>query len=150
METGIVKDRIECSGAIIVARTTRRLILLQKTNGKHKDRWTLPGGTHHNGESPWQGLTREVNEELGFTPAFLKTFPVEKFVSNDQVFTFQTYLCVVETEFIPQLSKEHKAWGWFHLDSLPKPIHKALEQSFRNKVFQIKLSTIFDILDTIT
>jgi len=120
---------------------------LQKAEGKHAGRWGLVGGTNHSNESAWQGLQREIEEELGAMPDIKKTIPLERFVSNDSMFNFHTYFCVVESEFIPVLSDEHLAWGWFDLDNLPKPVHKGLDLSLRNKTIHIKLQTVFDIIN---
>jgi len=140
-------DIIDCSGALICARSTKRFLLLQKAEGKHAGRWGLVGGTNHSNESAWQGLQREIEEELGAMPDIKKTIPLERFVSNDSMFNFHTYFCVVESEFIPVLSDEHIAWGWFDLDNLPKPVHKGLDLSLRNKTIHIKLQTVFDIIN---
>jgi len=121
--------------------------LIQKSEGKHAGRWGLVGGTNHSNESAWQGLQREIEEELGSMPNIKKTIPLERFVSNDSLFNFHTYFCVVEAEFIPVLSNEHIAWGWFNLESLPKPVHKGLELSLRNKIIQNKIQTIHEIAD---
>lgn len=120
---------------------------MQKAEGKHAGRWGLVGGTNHSNESAWQGLQREIEEELGAMPDIKKTIPLERFVSNDSMFNFHTYFCVVESEFIPVLSDEHIAWGWFDLDNLPKPVHKGLDLSLRNKTIHIKLQTVFDIIN---
>lgn len=107
METRTVTDKIVCSGALIYAKTSRRFLLVQKSRGKHQGTWGLVGGTNIAGENPWQGLQREMVEEIGFMPDIIKTLPIETFVSNDTVFNFHTYLCVVEKEFVPTLSEEH-------------------------------------------
>jgi len=148
METRTL-DIIDCSGALICAKNSRRFIFLQKTQGKHKGHWGLVGGTNNYGESAWTGLTREIEEELGFIPEITKTIPLEKFVSNDSLFQFHTFFCVVEQEFIPMLSNEHNAWGWFTLDSPPKPLHKALDLSLRNKIIQTKIQTMLDIIESL-
>jgi 8-oxo-dGTP pyrophosphatase MutT (NUDIX family) len=123
------------------------VLLLQKTSGKHAGRWGLVGGTNYTHETAWQGLLREIHEEIGFVPEIKKTLPLEKFVSPDSKFNFHTYFCVVETEFIPVLSEEHTAWGWFNLSVLPKPIHKGLDLSLSNKIIQTKIQTIIDIIN---
>lgn len=146
METRTLKDKIECSGAIICAKDTARILLLQKTEGKHAGKWVLPGGTNNEGETAYQGLQRELSEELGHLPSFIKTIPLEKFVSNDQVFNFNTYFCIVENEFCIQTSKEHTGWGWFNINHLPKPTHKGLEASLKNKNTQLKIQTIIEII----
>jgi len=140
---------IDCSGALICARDTRRFLLLQKREGKHAGRWGLVGGTNHSDESAWQGLCREIEEELGVMPDIKKTLPLERFVSNDSLFKFHTYFCVVDSEFIPKLSNEHVAWGWFDLDYLPKPVHKGLDLSLRNRIIQTKIQTVIDIIDVL-
>ena len=149
METGTLKDRIVCSGALFYARTTGRILLLQKQHGKHAGTWGLVGGTNDLGESAWQGLQREINEEIGSPPNILKTMPLETFVSNDSVFNFHTYLCVVQDEFVPVLSDEHSAWAWGTIDGAPKPLHQALRSSFGNKSMRTKLQTVFDVMDLI-
>ena len=140
---------VDCSGALICSRNTHRFLLLQKREGKHAGRWGLVGGTNHSNESAWQGLCREIEEELGAMPDIKKTIPLEKFVSNDSLFKFHTYFCVVDSEFIPKLSNEHVAWGWFDLDCLPKPVHKGLDLSLRNRVIQTKIQTVIDIIDSL-
>jgi 8-oxo-dGTP pyrophosphatase MutT (NUDIX family) len=149
METSAVKDRIICSGALFYAKSTRRVLLLQKAHGKHASTWGLVGGTTVNGESPWQGLQREIVEEIGAMPNVIKNIPLETFVSNDNVFNFHTYLCVIKEEFIPILSEEHSAWAWATIDYAPKPLHQGLRSSFGNKTILAKLQTVFDVVDLI-
>jgi 8-oxo-dGTP pyrophosphatase MutT (NUDIX family) len=149
METSTVKDRIICSGALFYAKSTRRVLLLQKAHGKHAGTWGLVGGTNVQGESPWQGLQREIVEEIGTTPTVIKNIPLETFVSNDNVFNFHTYLCVIKDEFIPNLSEEHCAWAWATIDFAPKPLHQGLRSSFGNRAIRTKLQTVFDVVDLI-
>lgn len=143
------KERIVCSGALFYSKSTNRLLLLQKANGKHAGTWGLVGGTNIEGESAWQGLQREIVEEIGSLPEILKTIPLETFVSNDSVFNFHTYLCVVENEFVPQLSTEHGGWAWSTVDGAPRPLHQGLRSSFGNKNIRTKLQTVFDIVNLI-
>lgn len=149
MATGTVTNKIICSGALFYSRNTKRVLLLQKSHGKHQGTWGLVGGTNIEGETAWQGLLREVEEEIGFVPEILKTVPLETFVSNDKVFNFHTYLCVVDKEFIPHLSDEHYGWAWSGIDNTPKPLHQGLKNSFTNRVIKTKLQTIFDMLELI-
>jgi len=123
--------------------------LLQKAQGKHQGTWGLVGGTNIEGENPWQGLQREIAEEITLVPKILKTIPLETFVSNDKVFNFHTYLCVIENEFVPVLSDEHIGWAWSDIDHCPKPLHQGLRSSFSNRAIRSKLQTIFDIIELI-
>ena len=144
-----MKDQIVCSGAVFYAKSTKRILLLQKATGKHQGTWGLVGGTNIEGETAWQGLQREIVEEIGQMPTIIKTIPLETFVSNDSVFNFHTYLCVIDSEFVPQLSTEHQGWAWCTIDGAPKPLHQGLRSSFSNKTIRTKLQTIFDIVELI-
>jgi 8-oxo-dGTP pyrophosphatase MutT (NUDIX family) len=149
MENRTLKEKIVCSGALIYAKSTKRFLLLQKAKGKNQGTWGLVGGTNVQGESPWQGLQREVQEEIGCIPDIIKTLPIETFVSNDTIFNFHTYLCVVENEFIPILSEEHCAWAWVTIDHCPRPLHQGLKNSLSSKIIRTKLQTIFDLIKLI-
>jgi ADP-ribose pyrophosphatase YjhB (NUDIX family) len=150
VENRTITDRIVCSGALIYAKSTRRFLLVQKAQGKHTGTWGLVGGTNLQNENPWQGLQREIIEEIGQLPIIIKTIPLETFVSSDQVFNFHTYLCVIENEFVPVLSSEHIAYAWSTIDYAPKPLHQGLRNSFSNKTTRTKLQTVFDLVDIIT
>lgn len=149
MENRNLNDKIICSGALIYSRSTQRFLLLQKASGKHAGTWGLVGGTNLQNENPWQGLQREIQEEIGSIPNITKTIPLETFVSNDTVFNFHTYLCVVENEFVPVLSDEHLGWAWSVMESTPKPLHQGLRNSFSNKTVKTKLQTVFNVMDLI-
>lgn len=143
------KNKIVCSGALFYSKQTKRILLLQKSRGKHQGTWGLVGGTNETQETPWQGLQREICEELGSLPSIIKTIPLETFVSNDTVFNYHTYLCVVEKEFIPTLSSEHTGYAWSFIEFAPKPLHQGLRNSFGNKIIKTKLQTIFDIIELV-
>lgn len=149
MENSSLKDKIVCSGALFYAKNTKRFLLLQKAHGKHEGTWGLVGGTNLQNENPWQGLKREVVEEIGAMPKVLKTIPIETFVSNDTVFNFHTFLCVIDDEFVPVLSDEHIGWAWVTIDKAPRPLHQGLRNSFGSKIIRTKLQTIFDLVDLI-
>jgi 8-oxo-dGTP pyrophosphatase MutT (NUDIX family) len=149
MENSVIKDKIVCSGALFYAKSTRRFLLVQKARGKHEGTWGLVGGTNIVGETPWQGLRREVIEEIGTMPSIIKTIPIETFVSNDTVFNFHTYLCVIDQEFVPSLSDEHCGWAWVTIDRAPKPLHQGLRNSFSSKTIRTKLQTVFDLVELI-
>jgi ADP-ribose pyrophosphatase YjhB (NUDIX family) len=79
------KDRIKCSGALFYAKSTGRILLLQKARGKHSGTWGLVGGTNELSETPWEGLKREIRAEIGTFPDIKKSIPLETFVSNDSI-----------------------------------------------------------------
>ena len=138
-----MKDLIVCSGALFYAKKTEKILLLQKGT------WSLVGGTAQNNENPWKNLIREIEEEIGFMPEIKKSMPLETFVSNDLVFNFHTFLCVVDKEFIPSLSSEHIGYSWTTIDYAPKPLHQGLRSSFSNRLIRNKLQTVFQVMNII-
>ena len=100
-----MKENIICSGALFYATSTKRFLFLQRTDEKTQGSWGLVGGQARTTESAFEGLKREIEEEIGSTPVFKKVIPLELFTSNDQKFFFHTYLIAVENEFIPKLNE---------------------------------------------
>lgn len=99
------------------------------------------------GETAWQGLQREIEEEINLKEKILKTVPLETFISNDEKFHFHTYLCVVKEEFIPQLNGEHDGYAWASLNQWPKPLHTGLANTLRSRVSRAKLETVLHLIE---
>jgi|TARA_B110000211_G_scaffold180578_1_gene204366 8-oxo-dGTP pyrophosphatase MutT (NUDIX family) len=142
-----MKDNITvCSGALFYALNTKRFLFLHRTQGRTGNLWGLVGGTNEKAETPWEGLKREIIEEIG-TVEIKKTMPLETFVSNDTNFLFHTYLCVVNQEFLPTLNHEHDGYAWVSFGQWPKPLHNGLKNTLNNKTNQRKLETVFRVID---
>jgi 8-oxo-dGTP pyrophosphatase MutT (NUDIX family) len=142
----MINKKTVCSGAIIYARDTKRFLFLHRTKGRSGNLWGLVGGTNEHAETPWEGLKREIFEEIGEI-IIKKTMPLETFVSNDTKFLFHTYLCVVDKEFLPTLNDEHDGYAWVDFGKWPKPLHNGLKNTLTNKVNQTKLETVFKVID---
>jgi 8-oxo-dGTP pyrophosphatase MutT (NUDIX family) len=139
-------DEIVCSGALVYSLNTQRFLFLHRSNGKRSnDVWGLVGGTNEGCETPWEGLRREIEEEIGKVD-IKKVLPLETFVSNDTKFKFHTYLCVVVDEFIPTLNSEHDGYAWCSFRKWPKPLHLGLRNTLQNKTNLSKLETVFEVL----
>ena len=134
---------IVCSGALFYTLDTNRFLFLHRSNGKQANMWGIVGGTNQNTETPWEGLKREIQEEIGSIPKIKKTLPLETFVSNDEQFEFHTYIVVVQSEFIPVLNSEHNGYAWCSFSKWPKPLHLGLRNTLQNKVNLLKLETVF-------
>ena len=106
--------------------------------------WGLVGGTNEAAETPFEGLKREIEEEIGFLPDIKKTLPLESFLSADNKFYFHTYLCVVHSEFIPTLNNEHDGYAWCSFRNWPKPLHLGLRNTLQSKANLTKLETVFE------
>ena len=140
-------SEIVCSGALFYSLKTKRFLFLHQRNGKHNNLWGLVGGTNEGSETPWEGLQREITEEIGELPSITKTMPLETFVSTDSKFQFHTYLCVVEDEFIPHLNEEHDGYAWVSFGHWPKPLHHGLRNTLQSKINLNKLQTVFQVID---
>lgn len=139
---------IVCSGALFYALNSKRFLFLHRARGKQGNMWGLVGGTNEGAETPWEGLKREIVEEIG-SVEIKKTIPLETFISNDNKFSFHTYLCVVKEEFIPTLNEEHDGYAWVTFSQWPKPLHHGLRNTLQNKTNLAKLQTVFQVIDLI-
>lgn len=138
--------KIVCSGALFYTLDTNRFLFLHRTKGKNKNVWGLVGGTNEDMETAWEGLQREIQEEIGNIPNIKKTLPLETFISKDDKFYFHTYLCIVDNEFIPKLNNEHDGYAWASFGKWPKPLHNGLANTLRSKTNQQKLETVFELV----
>ena len=141
-----MKENIICSGALFYSTGTKRFLFLQRTAKKTQGMWGLVGGQAKYSESAFEGLKREIEEEVGNTPKFKKVIPLEMFTSNDQKFYFHTYLIAVENEFIPQLNGEHSGYAWVSINQWPLPLHDGVRKTLNNKTIKTKLQTILDLI----
>lgn len=139
---------IVCSGALLYALDTKRMLFLHRTRGKHNNSWGLVGGTNEDSESPWEALRREIAEEIG-TIEIKKTIPLETFISKDSKFSFHTYLCIIEKEFLPTLNIEHDGYAWVNFGKWPKPLHQGLRNTLQSKTNLTKLQTVFELIEII-
>jgi len=139
-------DKIICSGALFYALDTKRFLFLHRTGSKQKELWGLVGGGNEEGETPWEGLKREISEEIGDVE-IKKTLPLETFVSNDTQFSFHTYLCIIKEEFMPILNNEHDGYAWVSFSKWPKPLHFGLQNTLNKKTNLSKLETVFQLID---
>ena len=92
-----MQRNIICSGALFYSTNTKRFLFLQRTDFKTRGTWGLVGGRSRFTESAFEGLKREIVEEVGETAKFKKVIPLELFTSNDQKFYFNTYLIAVDS-----------------------------------------------------
>lgn len=141
----ISMENIVCSGALFYSLESKRFLFLHRANGKKSNVWGLVGGTNEYQETPWEGLRREIVEEIG--PIDIKkTLPLETFVSNDTRFLFHTYLCLVDSEFVPKLNYEHDGYAWCSFGKWPRPLHYGLQNTLNKRQNIEKLKTVFDVI----
>ena len=130
------------AGCLFYSLDTKRYLFLLRNGSKYSGTWGLPGGKIENGESIIDGLYREIDEEMGNTPPFLKVIPIETFTSNDYYFNYHTYLITVDHEFMPNLNDEHRGYAWVNINDYPKPLHPGVWNTFKFEVVQEKIQTL--------
>lgn len=133
-------------GALFLSKSTKRYLFVLRNGAKHDSTWAFVGGKTEQNETEYTALQREIVEEIGFMPLVLKTIPVEKFTNKKNNFTYSTYVCVVEEEFLPTLNHEHKGYAWSKLDAWPKPLHPGVFTTFQIDEIVSKIKTIEDLM----
>ena len=140
--------KIICSGGLFLSKETNRFLFLLRNQGRTAGTWGLVGGRKEPSDAtPFEALRREIEEEIGKVTTLQKIVPLELFTSNDQNFQYNTYVCIVEEEFIPILNEEHSGYAWCSFDNWPKPLHQGVKTSFGNKVIRAKLELLLDLFD---
>ncbi len=105
-------------GAFAIILDEQQRVLL--CHRRDIDRWNLPGGGVMHGETPWQGVIREVKEETGLDVAADKLLGVYTDTSRDDiVFSF---LCSIMGGEIA-LSDEADYIAYFSFEQLPTHTH---------------------------
>lgn len=112
-------NALTAAGVLIYSQNTGRYLWLLRAKTQH---WAFPGGKIQTSETVFQGLIRELQEELGFMPEFKKLVPLEKFSSWDSHFVYYNFWAAVESEFQPCLNSEHLTFSWSTLSEAPVPL----------------------------
>lgn len=134
---------IEASGCIFLSITTGRILLQQRSSTvKHPNTWGFFGGKSEPGERPSETLYREIYEELGMLPNIQKLIPVNKFVSNNKNFEYNSFVAVVKNEFIPNINEESSGYAWVNVERCPEPLHPGAKTQLKCNEFKKKIDTI--------
>lgn len=128
------------AGVFFYASITNRFLYLLRTDSKNPVTWGIPGGKVENNETLLEGVIRECEEEIGFFPDNAKLIPIQKFVNHN--FTYNTFFCEVDHEFIPKLNDEHCGYAWVGENQYPKPLHPGLFSTVNMDIVQEKLNTL--------
>lgn len=143
----MASSSVICSGGLFLTKDTKRFLFLLRSKGKTENTWGIVGGKKEpQDQTLHDTLMREIEEELGFLPNIHKTIPLELFISGDQKFQYNTYVLIVNEEFIPKLNNEHHGYAWCSYNSWPKPLHQGLKNSFNNKIIKAKLELLLDLI----
>lgn len=126
------------AGIFFYCKNTQRFLYLLRSDNNYS--WGVPGGKIENNESLLEGLERECLEEIGWFPVNAKLIPLQKFVNNS--FTYHTFFCEINTEFIPNLNDEHIGYAWVGDNQYPKPLHPGLFSTVNIDIVREKLISL--------
>lgn len=130
-----------------MARKTERFLFLLRNQGRTAGTWGIAGGKKEPTDTTiYNALLREIDEELGSTPNIKKTVPIEWYSSKDEMFSYNTYILIVEEEFIPQLNEEHIGYAWVSFDAWPRPLHPGVKTTLSSRTTRTKIQTILDVI----
>ena len=121
-------------GSLFISKQTGRILLNLRSDKTSKGGlWSIFGGMIEKDETVQAALKRELIEEMGFVPDFIKAYPLDVYISLDGKFNYYTILIIVEDEFIPKINRESDGYAWCKLGKYPKPLHQAVRKLLSNK-----------------
>lgn len=126
------------AGLFFFSKSTNRFLYLLRSDANYA--WGVPGGKIEQDETLLEGLERECLEEIGYFPENAKLIPIQKFVNN--TFTYHTFFCAVENEFVPSLNDEHVGYAWIGDGQHPKPMHPGLFSTVNIDIVKEKLAAL--------
>ena len=134
------------AGVVFLAKDTGRCMLqLREGNKRFNHTWGFWGGMMEKGETPYQCIQRELDEEIGFIPELQKLNPIDVYQSKDKNFMYYSFVYLVDDEFIPTLNNESAGYAWVDIGQWPKPLHFGAKSTLgRNKGVN-KLHTILKL-----
>ena len=135
------------AGVLFLAKDTGRCMLqLREGNKRFNHTWGLWGGIREQGETPYECIQRELDEEIGFVPELQKLNPLDVYQSKDKKFYYYSFVYVVEQEFQPpKLNGESAGYAWVNIGQWPKPLHNGAKVTLSYNRGTEKLHTILKI-----
>ena len=134
------------AGVVFLAKDTGRCLLqLREGNKRFNHTWGFWGGIIEKGETPYECIVRELDEEIGFVPELQKLNPIDVYQSKDKNFCYYSVVYVVEEEFIPSLNSESAGYAWIDIGVWPKPLHNGSHITLNKNGGTDKLHTILNI-----
>jgi len=118
------------AGLLFLAKTTGRILLILEDA-----KWTVPTFAR-------QGPLLEDATELLSKYSQGRILPIELYLSEDRGFEYGTYVCLVDQEFLTQVTA---TICWSQLDHLPKQLHNGLKTTLNNSVIRTKIETIMEL-----
>jgi|SRR5450759_1028757 8-oxo-dGTP diphosphatase len=127
-------------GVFAIVFDNERHILCVKRNYGPRN-WTTPGGKLKKGESPIEGLVREVKEETGLRIKPIRLLGAYSTAFNDDLVLSIEAEMIAEGEWQP--NETITEMGYFAADNLPQPINHItqarIEDAFEGRMGVIRV-----------
>ena len=117
---------------IMCTKTNKVLLLLRSSEGRNGNTWSLLSGGIEDGETPLEGLKREVTEEISINPDIIDYKFINKIDTGDSSKEFHYYEGFTSSQFIPKLDHENTDYKWVSKDELPSPLYPKLKEKLDN------------------
>ena len=117
------------AGLLYLSKETKRIFLIL-----NDFKWTVPTVSIN---GPFLESISNLLDECSCG----KIVPIELYQSADSGFEFNTFVCLVDKEFLP---KTMSTISWASLDNLPKNLHPGIKTTLTNNYTKQKIKTILD------
>jgi 8-oxo-dGTP pyrophosphatase MutT (NUDIX family) len=124
-KTGKFWGSAGAGGAFYSKKSKKFLLAFRSAYVNEPHTWGVWGGAIDDDESPEEAIEREIEEETKYKGSY-EIVPLYVYKNGD--FRYHNFLILVEDEFNPKLCWETEKFGWFRIDSFPKPLHFGLEK----------------------
>jgi hypothetical protein len=118
------------AGLLFLAKTTGRILLILEDA-----KWTVPTFVR-------QGPLLDDVASLLSQYCQGRILPIELYLSEDRGFEYGTYVCLVDQEFLTQVTA---TLCWSNLNYLPKQLHNGLKATLNNSLIRTKIETIMEL-----
>ena len=144
--SGVSTPNTTAAGVLFLARDTGRCLLqLRNSDKRFKHTWGFWGGIIENGETPFECIQRELQEEIGFVPDLQKLNPIDIYQSRNKQFYYYSFAYVTDSEFQPTINRESAGYAWVNIGVWPKPLHQGAYNTLMRNGGTEKLEKILDI-----
>lgn len=134
-----MRGKVGVGLACCIYSEEKQLLLIRRKGAHGNGEWSVPGGWMEQGETPEEGVAREVIEEVGLSvgPSDMKfmnyvhTVHPEGF--GDVTLWFKCSMFVDDISLV-EIKEPDKidGIGWFHYWEFPKPLFNPILQQLTN------------------